>query len=75
MFSNQPWIQEFESLPPDDQSKVIDFVHALSRKKAPAAVEAAHSDPFELIRDLAGIVKEGPSDLSVNSEHMQGYGS
>lgn len=71
MFSNQPWLQEFESLPPDDQSKVIDLVHALATHKARPEVEPC---PFDLIADLVGIVEDGPADLSTNPEHLQGYG-
>lgn len=71
MFSNQPWIQEFESLPPDEQSKVIDFVHALASRRA---VTESTSSPFELIQDLAGIVKDAPADLSTNPAYLKDYG-
>lgn len=77
MYSNQPWFQEFESLSLDDQSKVIDFVHALATRKArpePEASDEQKPSAFDQIKDLVGIVEDGPMDLSTNPKHLQGYG-
>lgn len=29
---------------------------------------------FDLVKDLKGIVKKGPKDLSTNPKHMRGFG-
>lgn len=75
MFSNQPWIKEFESLPPDDQSKVVDFIHALRARRTASISTEASPTLFDRVKDLAGIIKDGPSDLSTNPVYLKDYGS
>lgn len=74
MFQNKPWVEAFESLPPDDQAKVVDFIQALKLRRAASAPRAETPSMFELVKDLAGSVEDGPADLSTNPEHMNGYG-
>lgn len=75
MFNNQPWMEEFESLPSDEQAKVIDFIHVLKSRRSLNDLPVETPSLFDLVKDLAGIVKDGPSDLSSHPDHMKGYGS
>ncbi|PKL74471.1 MAG: hypothetical protein CVV27_20330, partial [Candidatus Melainabacteria bacterium HGW-Melainabacteria-1] len=70
MFQNKPWVEDFESLPPDDQAKVVDFIHALKTRRTVSASRTETPSLFELVKDLAGSVEDGPEDLSTNPEHL-----
>ena len=89
MFQDRPWLRDFDTLSPDKQVEVIDFIQFLrSRKSQTGEQEAALLTEHEIsistesskgtflerAKDLIGIVDDAPADLASNPKHMQGFG-
>ncbi|MEZ0368259.1 MAG: DUF2281 domain-containing protein [Candidatus Sericytochromatia bacterium] len=72
MFQDQQLLQAFHALPPEKQAEVVDFVEFLTHKQQklsqPGLADATpqeSSSLFDLVKDLAGIIKDGTPDLSI----------
>ncbi len=67
---------KLETLPPDKQQEVLDFVEFLqSKAEREQAMSSENSELsfLEAAREFIGCV-EGPGDLSTNPKYMEGYG-
>lgn len=72
-------VQQLQSLPPEQQQQVVDFIAFLRSKNQPSSFsqaelpDAAEQSALEAAGDLVGCLN-GPADLSTNQAYMQGFG-
>ncbi|UIE36209.1 hypothetical protein [Leptodesmis sichuanensis] len=72
----QSVIEKLETLPLDQQQKVLDFVEGLlteAEHEQESPSDNAEISFLEAAGEFIGCV-EGPGDLSTNPKYMEGYG-
>ena len=62
-------IQKAQALPPSEQDRVAQrWLEELEQ------LDPDVSTPYERIAHLAGVLKDGPTDLSTNKRYLEGLG-
>lgn len=50
MFQDQQWLQDFESLPPEKQAEVVDFIQFLKSRQAQQSQQQKPKRPFGVLK-------------------------
>lgn len=69
----QQVLDTLQTLSPEEQKMVLDFVVKLQQKKVQDSPNESFQSFYDIAREFIG-QGEGPSDLSTNLEYMKGYG-
>lgn len=78
MSIEQAVLEQLRTLPINKQQEVLDFAEFLKGKLTQAETinQSPNSDVSALAaaQQVLGVIGAGPSDLSTNKRHMEGYG-
>ncbi|UXE63306.1 MAG: DUF2281 domain-containing protein [Woronichinia naegeliana WA131] len=74
-------MQKMQYLPQQKQQEVLDFIEFLASKSGtestemiPNNIEKESISARDVLNKWAGIMEDGPADLSTNPKYMEGYG-
>ena len=74
-------MQKMQDLPQQKQQEVLDFIEFLALKSVSEFsdvisdnTEKENISARDVLNKWAGIMEDGPADLSTNSKYMEGYG-
>jgi len=74
-------IQKMQDLPQQKQQEVLDFIEFLALKSGtessemlPNNTEKESISARDVLNKWAGMMEDGPADLSTNPKYMEGYG-
>lgn len=71
-------LEKLRTLPTNKQQEVLDFVEFLQGKLTQVERTNQFSNleisALEAAQQVLGVIGEGPSDLSTNKHHIEGYG-
>jgi hypothetical protein len=69
-------LHTIEALPTEDQRQILDFVEFLWVKRQRVRTMEMETTPRSFLEVAQAFIGagEGPGDLSVNPDYMQGYG-
>lgn len=70
MFQNKPWLQDFEDLPLDKQSEVIDFIQFLKSKLPQKSQQELEKRPFGVLKGKIWMSEDFDASLEDFSEYM-----
>jgi hypothetical protein len=78
MSIEQTVLEKLKTLPTDKQQEVLDFVEFLQDKlfqtEETRHFSGSDVSALDAAQQVLGVIGEGPSDLSTNKRHMEGYG-
>lgn len=73
--TSQAILQKINTLTPQQQQEVIDFIEFLESKNAKTEVnETPAISAYEAAKQWVGSVNSGLGDLSTNKNYMEGFG-
>jgi hypothetical protein len=69
MFQNKQWLQDFETLPPEKQAEVVDFIQFLKSKQVQAQPQK-EKRPFGVLKGEVWMSDDFDAPLEDFAEYM-----
>lgn len=71
-------VEKMQSLPPEKQQEVLDFIEFLQNKLSQQSLNQEKQEPISFLtvaQNFAGCVDGGSGDLATNKKYLEGLGT
>jgi hypothetical protein len=70
MFQDKQWLQDFETLPPEKQAEVVDFIQFLKSRQVPQGQPQKTQRPFGVLKGEVWMSDDFDAPLEDFAEYM-----